>query len=409
MRKLLLIHWSLLPLLLLITSCSDDDSDSLNDNNQYGSLGLKSAYSINRLQVLDIILNPDAYPESTFEWVIQGKTTQEDSLFVSGRNLSFASLYPGTYSASLNIKNGTTLIRKEQTYITVIKETYPYSAYIAKVYDYLPAVGQFTNDLPLWSSGDSRETMIAKANQSLVGANPSMISLGGYGGYVVFGFDHTVINIEGKRDFKILGNAFWNQAFPGERAGSIEPGIILVSYDKNKNGVPDDEWYEIAGSEYNKNSTIKGYEITYEKPDPSKAAVPGTEEWLTDIEYIKWKDNQGNSGYKSKTSFHSQSYYPEWISSATLTFTGTRLENNFTLQNGTWVGKSYEYGYADNAPNNDEASNIDIDWAVDKNGNKVKLPGIDFVKVYTGVNQEAGAIGEVSTEVAGAYDLHLLN
>jgi hypothetical protein len=28
------------------------------------------------------------------------------------------------------------------------------------------------------------------------------------------------------------------------------------------------------------------------------------------------------------------------------------------------------------------------------------------MKIYTGVNQEAGWLGEVSTEVAGAYDLH---
>ncbi|MFV0220190.1 hypothetical protein OBK23_11010 [Empedobacter falsenii] len=37
----------------------------------------------------------------------------------------------------------------------------------------------------------------------------------------------------------------------------------------------------------------------------------------------------------------------------------------------------------------------------------VKLLGIDFIKVYTATNQEAGWLGEISTEVAGAYDLHL--
>lgn len=32
----------------------------------------------------------------------------------------------------------------------------------------------------------------------------------------------------------------------------------MVAFDKNKNGKPDDdEWYEIAGSEYFKDSTIK--------------------------------------------------------------------------------------------------------------------------------------------------------
>jgi hypothetical protein len=45
--------------------------------------------------------------------------------------------------------------------------------------------------------------MLQKANESLVGGNSTMISLGGYGGYVVFGFDHTIPNLKG-RDFKVL-------------------------------------------------------------------------------------------------------------------------------------------------------------------------------------------------------------
>ena len=105
-----------------------------------------------------------------------------------------------------------------------------------------------------------------------------------------------------------------------------------------------------------------------------------------------------------------RAYYPLWIPAKSITFSGTRLPDNFYDQSGVgnyWVGRSYAYGYADNAPNNDEASNIDISWAVDKNGNYVHLPGIDFIKVYTGINQEAGWLGEVSTEIIGAYDLHL--
>lgn len=54
-----------------------------------------------------------------------------------------------------------------------------------------------------------------------------------------------------------------------------------------------------------------------------------------------------------------------------------------------------------------DASNIDISWAVDKNGKYVKLPGIDFVKVYSAIRQENGMLGEVSTEVTGAYDLRI--
>ena len=68
----------------------------------------------------------------------------------------------------------------------------------------------------------------------------------------------------------------------------------------------------------------------------------------------------------------------------------------------------FRYGYADNELNNKDDSAVDIDWAVDKNGNKVHLPGVDFIKVYTGVDQENGWLGECSTEITRIEDLHLL-
>ena len=47
-----------------------------------------------------------------------------------------------------------------------------------------------------------------------------------------------------------------------------------------------------------------------------------------------------------------------------------------------------------------------IDWAVDDEGNPVELKQIDFVKVYNAMLQDCGWLGETSTEVAGAIDLH---
>ena len=44
---------------------------------------------------------------------------------------------------------------------------------------------------------------------------------------------------------------------------------------------------------------------------------------------------------------------------------------------------------------------------VDAAGLPVALPGIDFVRVYTGVNQYCGWIGETSTEITRAADLHI--
>jgi hypothetical protein len=66
------------------------------------------------------------------------------------------------------------------------------------------------------------------------------------------------------------------------------------------------------------------------------------------------------------------------------------------------------YGYADNVPNSDEEGcSIDISWAVDESRQPVNLDFIDFVRVYNGMNQALPQLGETSTEVAGAHDLHL--
>ena len=50
---------------------------------------------------------------------------------------------------------------------------------------------------------------------------------------------------------------------------------------------------------------------------------------------------------------------------------------------------------------------MDISWAVDAEGNAVSLDHIDFVKCYNAMNQQCGWIGETSTEITGAEDLHL--
>ena len=373
----------------LIQSCSDDENiiETNPDN-----ATLQASYDAARLKIVSIEPTVSGFENATYTWKLGNE------IIGNQKTLGFVSDKVGAYDLTLEITSGATS-KTIKTKVNVTQELSTYSKYISQVFDYLPAVGQFTNALPAYVTGETQADMTAKAAKALVGEKSTMITLGGYGGYVVFGFDHTIMNQPNKRDFKVLGNGF---------AGSSEPGIVMVAYDKNKNGKPDDdEWYEIAGSEYTNPNTIKNYTITYTKPDENKTPVKGTIGWQTDIEYIKWSDNQGNSGYKTKNSYHKQSYYPLWFGSDQLKFTGTLLESNYTEKNGIWTGKQYAYGYVDNAPNNSEDSNIDIDWAVDKNGNPVKLMGIDFIKVYTATNQEAGWLGEISTEVAGAYDLHL--
>ena len=366
--------------LAFIQSCSNND-DEIIELNQ-GTLN--ASYDATRLKTTTIEPTISGFENATYTWKLGNEIIGNEKV------LGFVSDKAGSYDLTLEIKSLTKTSTLKTT-VKVVQESSTYSKYISQVFDFLPAVGQFTNKLPAYVDGDTQTEMTAKAGKALVGEKSTVITLGGYGGYVVFGFDHTILNQKDKRDFKVLGNGF---------AGSSEPGIIMVAYDKNKNGKPDeDEWYEIAGSEYSNPTTIKNYTITYHKPTVEDSnATP---------EYIKWEDNQGKSGYKAKNTFHKQPYYPIWFGQNQLKFSGSLLASNYTEKNGIWTGKQLAYGYADNAANNSEDSNIDIDWAVDKNGNPVKLMGIDFIKVYTATNQEAGWLGEISTEVAGAYDLHL--
>lgn len=276
------------------------------------------------------------------------------------------------------------------------------SAYANKVLAYCPAPGQFMNtSTTAYEKGFSAEDVRRKAEKKLKDPYLCLLSLGGFGGSIVVGFDHTVPNISGAYDFKIYGNASYDSfgTLTGALGGSSEPGIVLVSKDVNGNGLADDEWYELKGSEYDSKHTIKDYAITYHRP-----ASP--------LSSVKWTDNQGNTGYVYRNETHTKNdYYPAWIEEDEMTFYGSRLKDNAVNEPRPgmpehWVGYCYAYGYADNHPNDEKGALFKIDWAVDKEGRAVKLDGIDFVKIYTAVNQYCGWMGEISTEVQAVEDLH---
>lgn len=281
------------------------------------------------------------------------------------------------------------------------------SAYISQVFEYLPAPGQFVND------GATGTPDGAKA---IIGGSDGLLSLGAYGGYVIVGFDHSIENKEGN-DIGLYGNPLTN---PGQEWS--EPGIVLVMQDKNGNGKPDDgAWYELAGSEYAKNTTIKQYRITYYNPKKEEAAD------------VLWKDNLGRSGYVLANYFHTQPYYPSFAANPdSITFEGTLLTNTIqkkfdpVYQTDLVTNLPFSWGYADNGSaelldaidkEGRGYNGLDISKAVDNKGNTVTLKYIDFIKVYTGQNSNGDLsgdpdnpdrwLGEISTEISGAADLHI--
>ena len=256
------------------------------------------------------------------------------------------------------------------------------SVYASKVFEYTPAPGQFIGepkitDLDIYTP----EAACSWAKERL--DRKQFVSLGAFGGYIVVGFDHSIVNC-GSYDFAVYGNAV---------SGGSEPGIVWVMQDADGNGEPDDVWYELRGSESFAADVIRNYSVTYYRPEAPR-------------QNVRWSDSEGASGtIDYLEAYHSQDYYyPGWIAEDQYTLTGTRLKaHNYDASgNGSlWINPDYDWGYADNFGSNC----FRISDAVLPDGTPVDLKYIDFIKVQTALNAKSGWIGENSTEVLGFEDL----
>lgn len=351
-----------------------------------------------------------------FSWQVEGteNVVGTDSRFV------FVATEAGDYTITATAvaeKDGKSISLNREFSITTYEEGVYYRAKSGeskadwnKVLEYTPAPGQFINELKTGGFDGTQttpEAAIAYAESRMsqldkYGApNPIWVSLGGFGGYIVVGFDHSIDN-SGDYDLGILGNSF---------KGSSEPGIVWVMQDENGDGLPNDTWYELAGSETGKSSTIQDYAVTYYRP--SGAGMP-----------VHWSDNMGNNGQIDylKTYHNQEFYYPLWIEADSYTLRGTLLEprNYDASGNGSyWVNEEYDWGYVDNwsavdrlsgeANANAEANanHFKLSNAIDFDGQPIDLKFIDFVKVQVAVNAKSGWLGELSTEVFGFYDYNM--
>ena len=351
-----------------------------------------------------------------YAWSVEGA----EEVISAESSLTFVADSAGEYriTATATAERGTGEVSLTHNFVVTVYEEGAYRRDVNasskvnwnRVYDYTPAPGQFINELKTGGfdgTQTTREAAIAYAearmNEVDMSGNPypNWVSLGGFGGYIVVGFDHSIDN-SGDYDFGIMANSF---------AGSSEPGIVWVMQDENGNGEPDDTWYELAGSETGKASTIQNYAVTYYRP--SGVGMP-----------VQWTDNLGNHGVVDYLAqFHRQEYYyPLWIEEDSYTLTGTCLEprNYDASGNGSyWVNVEYDWGYADNfspvdrltdednAEGEVNANHFKISNAIDCDGEPIHLDYIDFVKVQVGVNAKSGWLGELSTEVCGFFDYNM--
>ncbi len=263
----------------------------------------------------------------------------------------------------------------------------------SSIYEMLPAPGQFVNEAGWGGTGD-----LGKAwnNANL----NSGVSLGSFGGSIIFKFDEPVRNDPQNPygvDFTVYGNAF---------NGNEEPAGVAVAQDDGT-GKPG-TWYYIAGSEHYEDSTVWDYQVTYTNPEPDFTTPKGVN--------IPWSDNHGGSGAVRTNGSHQHAYYPipanyplapVGFNNESATYAGVKIDvrkNAFgypdTHANGSAPYDVPSNPYGTGASKGDP---IDISWAVDRDGKPVQLDRVDYVRVYTAVQIDAGMFGEVSPEVTGIY------
>lgn len=254
------------------------------------------------------------------------------------------------------------------------KDIYPDS-----IVEYLCLGSQYTN-------GSAYGTMPERTLK----ANGGVLSLGNFGGYIVYKYDTPIQNSPNNPygvDFVIYGNSFGN--------GGHEPGYVQVSQDG-------ETWYTLAGSEHFEDHNDCDYTMTYTN-------VGGKSSWT---------NSDGESGTNYNYPIASAYPYFSWTEALeqSITVSGPRLNSSAKDAYGSAAAVLPAFGYVDvntngtingtsNNPYNHPGTLVaggdqfDLDWAVDDSGMPVSLDSISYIRIATASSIYAGAIGEKSTEV----------
>ena len=340
----------------------------------------------------DTVIRNKEFSILNFRFWIRSLGLSKGSIFDFGFRMRFQSFSGNCFLRLAIVVSLFTLFACSEELVTSseLVPTINQSPYITKIYDYQYAPGQHAS---LISQNDEGSSFIG---EPWVNAK-SFTALGGWGGYLIAGFDHAVNNTNGP-----------DIAVYAQPSVASEPGVVFVMADNNNDGLPNDgSWFEIKGSDYNHPETIHDYQVTYYKP-----AISGK---------VTWKDNQGKSG-SLVPEFGTDSWW--WIGyedQSSVTFKGVKLPDAYinTSQDSAfalWMTRAglFKFGYAECYNNSDynpqlKANFLDISSAVDPSGNSANLSKINFIKIQSGVFQIAGWLNEISTEVSGAADIHLLD
>lgn len=327
----------------------------------------------------------EGFTPTKYKWTV-GNTVVDSA---TGPMLTFTPQIPGSYSVNVTTPEGATATA------TVVCVDYDEASRLRQgngtsprltVYEYTPAPGQFINEGTQAQIADA-DAAARWASERL--ASAQVVSLGAFGGCLVAGFDRSIpVNTGGDYDFAITGNQFDNP-----QGASCEPGVVWVMQDVNGNGLPDDQWYELSGSEWQPTDGPASYAVTYYKPVAPRLPV-------------LWSDSRDEEGEVDYLPSHSQdSYYPAWFPASSYTLRGRLLPTRHEKDpdTGFWANLPYGWGYVDNTGSDQlpdgSATGFRISNAVLPDGSPVALTYIDFIMIQSAVLGQSGHLGEISTEV----------
>ncbi|NOS99723.1 MAG: hypothetical protein HOP29_03760 [Phycisphaerales bacterium] len=303
------------------------------------------------------------------------------------------------------------------------------SSFATRVVDYNPAPGHFVQDE---SFNDPARALGPPIGGGLTAAdNSSVVTLGGFGGSITLGFDHTVLddplNPIGL-DAIVFGNAFWRGGEPiNPNVHWAECGVIEICRDWNENGQPDadEPWYLIPGSHI---ANPAGQFTTWTWDDNVQDATypPANPAWIPPGYSGTWRTsgyllpaafnlplivNPFGSNAEEEGIFGYADYSPvlklgDWDADDVVDDRGTSAAEFYTIPDDPFtVGIR---------PGSCGGDAIDIAWAIDPaSGEPADLDGFDFIRITNGVNAltifgekspELDAVADVAPGIMGDYD-----
>lgn len=295
----------------------------------------------------------------------------------------------------------------------VLVPAHAQSPFATRVLDFSPACGQWVND-PRFN--DPSRALGAPLGGGVVQAdNSKLVSLGGFGGSLTLGFDHTVwrrpTNPLGL-DFIVFGNAFWVGGQPWRR--SVEAGVVEISRDVNGNGQPDDPWYLIPGSHIT--DLVQQWQTrTWDDACDDPAYPPADCAWVPAGRHGIWTtstyrlppeifetavmEHPDGSGAVDEMAWGYADLSPTLVLGD---LDGDDVVDDPNQTPERFYTRPDNPLQVDNTPGSGGGDGFSIDWAVDPlTGQLAHLDGFDFLRITTSANVVLPLLGEKSTEVGG--------